>query len=152
MADPRRSKYNVGDTAACRSCSDPFVVNESMVRNGRYVCIKCQSKKVRDWRLRNIEHSRTTSRRNSKNQSKRRAGRTAAYRAANPEKRAAHQAVQTALRNGSLVRQPCKDCGTAKAHAHHDDYSKPLDIEWLCHRCHMKAHGRLIAALDKAQP
>jgi hypothetical protein len=49
----------------------------------------------------------------------------------NPEKRAAHIAVGNAVRDGRLVKLPCEVCG-AKAQAHHDDYSKPLEVRWLC--------------------
>ena len=63
------------------------------------------------------------------------------YRLKNPEKYAAHQAVNWAKRNGSLVPQPCKSCGKEEAHAHHHDYNKPLDVEWLCAECHRQEHG-----------
>ena len=48
------------------------------------------------------------------------------------KKRKAHGLVHTALRNGSLVRLPCKVCGAIKTQAHHDDYDKPFDVDWLC--------------------
>lgn len=55
----------------------------------------------------------------------------------NPEKHAAHTAVRSALRSGKLVRQPCEKCGsTHRVHAHHDDYSKPLEVRWLCPEHH----------------
>jgi ribosomal protein S27AE len=57
-----------------------------------------------------------------------------------PEKVAARQEVLKALRKGSLVRQPCSICGEAVVQAHHDDYSKPLDVIWLCRTCHDDAH------------
>jgi hypothetical protein len=38
-------------------------------------------------------------------------------------------------RRGKLVEQPCEVCG-AKAEMHHPDYSKPLEVRWLCTRHH----------------
>ena len=35
----------------------------------------------------------------------------------------------------------CEKCGNKKAVRHHDDYSKPLEIRWLCKNCHNKHHG-----------
>ncbi len=34
----------------------------------------------------------------------------------------------------------------AKVHAHHHDYSKPLDVEWLCKDCHWQQHGGVLAS------
>lgn len=58
----------------------------------------------------------------------------------NPEKKKAHVAVANAIRDGKLVRQPCRRCG-AKAQAHHKDYSKPLEVDWLCSRHHIMEHN-----------
>jgi hypothetical protein len=63
-----------------------------------------------------------------------------------PEKAAARTAVMTAIRNGSLIRQPCEVCGEPKAQAHHEDYSKPLEVRWLCFRHHREAHGQVVVA------
>jgi hypothetical protein len=52
----------------------------------------------------------------------------------------AYNALRRALRSGDLVRQPCKKCGAEKTHAHHHDYGKPLDVEWLCSRHHREEH------------
>lgn len=52
----------------------------------------------------------------------------------------AHNAVKTALRNGTLVRESCEVCGESKVIAHHDDYARPLDVRWLCHRHHGEEH------------
>lgn len=57
----------------------------------------------------------------------------------NPLKRAAHVMVGNALRDGRLVRQPCEACGEC-AQAHHDDYSKPLEVRWLCTTHHAEWH------------
>ena len=57
----------------------------------------------------------------------------AEWEARNPEKRKAHHAVNNAVRDGRLVKLPCEKCGSTKrVHGHHDDYSKPLEVRWLC--------------------
>jgi hypothetical protein len=59
------------------------------------------------------------------------------YRQRHPERYAARTAVSNALRDGRLTRGACKGCGTkTRVQAHHNDYSKPLDVEWLCFKCH----------------
>jgi hypothetical protein len=57
-----------------------------------------------------------------------------------PGREKARRMVQDAIRSGELVRKACEACGTEKAHAHHDDYSKPLDVRWLCRPCHTAHH------------
>jgi ribosomal protein S27AE len=64
-----------------------------------------------------------------------------AWRRRNPEKVAAHYKVNWAIRTGRLVRQDCCRCGASRAHAHHHDYAKPLDVMWLCSQCHRREHG-----------
>jgi hypothetical protein len=52
----------------------------------------------------------------------------------------AHWAVKSAKRNGTLKPQPCKVCGEKHTQAHHHDYTKPLDVVWLCARHHAEQH------------
>jgi hypothetical protein len=61
--------------------------------------------------------------------------------AENRLKKKAHQAVSYAVQKGKLVRQPCERCGTNEnVVAHHEDYSKPLDVVWLCKYHHKERH------------
>jgi hypothetical protein len=60
---------------------------------------------------------------------------------ANREKLHAHAAVRAALRAGTLVRGRCEDCGSFRTEAHHEDYSKPLSVIWLCRRDHRRRHA-----------
>lgn len=61
----------------------------------------------------------------------------------NPEKAIARNAVSNALRDGRLTRKPCANCGATKPiQAHHHDYTKPLEVEWLCRPCHLNEHGK----------
>lgn len=67
-----------------------------------------------------------------------------------PEKMKAKRAVRSAIECGGLVRPSvCQQCGTtpppmrdgrSPIQAHHDDYSKPLEVRWLCVRCHINEH------------
>lgn len=45
-------------------------------------------------------------------------------------------------RRGKLVPEPCLSCGsTVKVEMHHRDYDKPLEVMWLCRRCHLVLTG-----------
>ena len=57
-----------------------------------------------------------------------------------PEKIAARQALGVAVRTGQIRKRPCEHCGAKKVHGHHPDYSRPLDVVWLCPPCHRKEH------------
>lgn len=61
----------------------------------------------------------------------------------NPEKRKAQIKVGNAVRDKKLFKKPCEKCGDPIAEAHHDDYSKPLDVRWLCRKHHVKHHAEM---------
>ncbi len=65
---------------------------------------------------------------------------------ANADKRAAHVILGNAVRRGDVKRPSlCEKCnqpptGEKGLHGHHDDYTKPLDVVWLCAKCHVQHH------------
>ena len=62
----------------------------------------------------------------------------------NPLKKAAYQIFKNAIKTGRLEKQPCERCGSAvRVHGHHDDYYKPLEVRWLCPKCHMERHREM---------
>ncbi len=64
-----------------------------------------------------------------------------AYRLRNKEKIRAQNKLNYAVRMGRIIRQSCEGCdSTDKVNAHHHDYSKPYDVEWLCQDCHKSHH------------
>lgn len=60
------------------------------------------------------------------------------WRKENPDKVKAYRKVFVAIRNKTLKRKPCF-CGELRSEAHHEDYSKPLEVNWLCKRHHIEA-------------
>ena len=61
----------------------------------------------------------------------------------NPLARIAHQIVQRAIKCGELIRpEVCENCNrSGKTEASHDDYNKPLEVQWLCVKCHREKDG-----------
>ena len=64
-----------------------------------------------------------------------------------PEKIEAKYAVRNALRNNKISKpDKCSLCYLkCKPEAHHTDYSKKLEVVWLCRACHQKTHYKEIA-------
>ena len=59
-----------------------------------------------------------------------------------PVKRKAREAVREAVRRGRISRGLCAHCGSAETESHHEDYSKPMEVIWLCRLCHLAEHAR----------
>lgn len=105
---------------------------------------KTENKKNPDWIEKEILRSRLKSRR-ERAEGKYRGNRTdetdrsRRFREKNPLKYKAHNLVNNAIRSGKITPLPCVICGE-KAQAHHEDYSKPLDVIWYCPQHHSERH------------
>ena len=149
-------------SAICQKCQSEFQATHSQAK---YCSADCSRLGERDsWRKygrRNAARRRDYHQRHYSRNASRVIERTTAYhkteagrqaqakssrrqKEINPEKIAARTAVMHAIQAGRLHRQPCERCGeTKQIHAHHEDYSKPLDVAWLCPPCHRKRHKEL---------
>jgi hypothetical protein len=60
----------------------------------------------------------------------------------NTIKNKARSIVNHAIRDGKLINpMKCECCGVETfTEAHHEDYNKPLDVNWLCKTCHENKH------------
>jgi hypothetical protein len=155
---------------ACRKCGaekplSDFYPHKKMLDGHLNMCKECSKKATRAHRDANIERYREYDRSRSdsperaalrKRVAKQRKADLAAkvidaaagreWRDRNREKRRAHTAVNNAVKSGALIAKPCERCGFALGvQAHHEDYSKPLDVTWLCKTCHGKRHREINA-------
>jgi len=48
------------------------------------------------------------------------------------------------LARANVTKLPCQVCGDDKSEAHHEDYSRPLDVVWLCHKHHFQVERGVI--------
>ena len=102
-------------------------------------CKDCNKLDVSRNRLANIERYREYDRKRGNRQDK---SYLSKYRERYLNKYKAHTMVGNAIRDGRLERKSeCEICSSDFGiHAHHDDYSKPLDVRWLCAVCHKAWH------------
>ncbi len=148
---------------SCKSCGlrkyEAEFYRAANAKSGRFSsCKDCVKARVTERRAENIEYVREYDRARGllphrKEAVTARAHRykgkypASKWRGRNPEKWAAHLKVNNAIRSGKLARQShCSKCGSPyNVQAHHEDYSKPLDVVWLCSRCHMARHREINA-------
>lgn len=65
-----------------------------------------------------------------------------------PERMAAYKSARRAIKNGKLIKLPCEACGTEESvHGHHENYSKPLEVTWLCIKHHGERHVEIKAMI-----
>ncbi len=109
-------------TRSCPRCKTAKPLEEFYSRSGSY-CRVCARQISMDWRAR--------------------------Y----PEKRRAHVLIRRALKYGELKKPDnCEKCGKQTyLIGHHPDYKKPLEVFWVCSKCHGAIHAveRLHEKKDK---
>jgi|LakMenE01Jun11ns_1017448.scaffolds.fasta_scaffold9198974_2 hypothetical protein len=135
----------------CIKCSallplDCFYKHPNMADGRLNKCKQCCCADARNNRRQRLDYYRDYDRKRFHDPSRQltRAARMVSYRKANPHKDAAHAAVARAVRSGKLARGVCEVCGCGTVDAHHDDYSRPLEVRWLCRVHHLMEHGKYI--------
>ncbi len=130
----------------CTSCGrekdESEFAKSSRNKDGlRYSCCLCNSLASKEWRKNNSERHAQNNKKWASNNKSNCCARVKKYRDKHPEVNVAHNAVKVAIRSGRMVRQQCKvfDCFDI-GEAHHEDYDKPLDVEWLCTKHHKQLH------------
>ncbi len=118
----KNSSKKSGLQDSCRSCSKDYM--KTYRENNKKKMQECKS----NWYQNNKEHAsnyRQTWRKNNRLAHK------------------SHNAVTYALQTG-VIEPPenCQKCNKKEAlDAHHEDYKKPLEVIWVCKRCHARIHA-----------
>jgi len=153
-------------TLICKTCGeekplDAFYRQRTILGRHRS-CVECVKARVRKYRAENIERVRDYDRQRGQLPERKAANRIRAkgrndasrkhWAERNKERRTAHITVNNALKKGRLVRpKTCERCGQEKRlHGHHEDYSKPMVVNWLCHDCHGERHREINAERREA--
>lgn len=85
-------------------------------RKGQRLCLACHAAYIREWRK---SHALKPEERRKMN---------------------ARSYAHTYLKRGKLEKLACELCGSVNSQMHHPDYSKPLEVTWLCRVCHLNWH------------
>lgn len=150
----------------CRRCGegkDPseFGSNRKMADGLSIYCRICARVIQQGWRSKNLEKSRHLARESKRREREvkgdeyvnargrdwyaRNRERQIVYKKtiASVEKQQAHSLITRHIKAGNIVRPDhCSQCGVAcYPDGHHNDYSKPLEVEWLCKKCHRSRQG-----------
>ena len=100
-------------------------------------CGKCKTCRERAWRAKNPDRVKAARQRYYRKNRERLLEKA---KQTDRAKKAARNAVNNAIKGGRLERGPCEVCGEEKTDAHHDDYTKPLEVRWLCPSHHHLLH------------
>lgn len=134
---------------------DQFYRHAMMADGHLNKCKDCTCMDVRKHRLDNPERVRAYDRERAK-LPHRVEKRKASYQKEwdnHPDRMRARNTLSNAVRDGKVEKRPCAFCGeTVGLEAHHHDYTKPLDVTWLCRPCHRRFHAleRMATYRDEA--
>ena len=116
---------------------DNFGINVTMPDGYSYWCKKCKCDSQKNYRHRMVAKAFAANELSARQK----------YRRSNRHKAHANLLVHRALESGKINKPDyCAKCfKKGVVEAHHTDYSKPLDVVWLCVCCHKRAHRILEA-------
>lgn len=169
MKRPRRKRseiYLPDGRKVCARCSEAKPLGDFPSDGRGSYCRECYAANARERRAANIDaarqadrarRERTTEQRRKANQKYARTdkakAKAAAWLRANPDRKAAYNAVQRARRKGLVVDLggtcQAKGCRRRAVHRHHESYDpgRRLDVVPLCAEHHTEVHARGALAL-----
>ena len=143
-------------TKVCFKCGEKKEITEFYSHNGMAdkhlnKCKECTKRDVKIRRIENPEKLKEYEKKRNNNEKRKavQALKSKEFRKINPDKYRAQTMVNNAVRDKKLKKPLiCEICGAvAKLEGHHEDYTYPLNVVWLCVRCHRHvtvASGKIV--------
>ena len=150
----------IGGMKTCTKCNESkpveaFRLNTESSDGYAWWCRSCQNKAAELSKRKNKEAYRAKERAKYARRKAKEKGE--GYQVGNPENRAnpkgnaldpelkrirhnVRRVTRRAVASGKLVKTPCHVCGEVQVEGHHPDYSRPLDVVWLCRKHHNEVH------------
>lgn len=137
-------------TQPCNACGRALPA-DAFYKSCPTRCKECTRAAARAYRVANIERVREYDRKRGLEPDRKAAVRARAHLYVGKYEpdvesaaRKARIKVGNAIAKGKLKPKPCERCSFPfGVHAHHEDYSKPLDVVWLCVKCHGERHREI---------
>jgi hypothetical protein len=143
----------------CRHCKCQFAAKTWQIAKSDFECDPCRKSRQAAWRANRKANGRpvvsfrmpreyhqayeTAYFQDADNRARRNAlMRSYAKAHGTAEHHKARRRVRSEIERGRLFRLPCEVCRAQPTHAHHDDYSKPLEVRWLCPAHHREHHAK----------
>lgn len=129
---------------------ESFSLHKKMKDGHLGKCKSCACAYSKQHREDNPEHYREFERKRIQDPERRRKSSEMikAYEEKYPQRKIANWKLNSAVKQGLVIQEPCFVCGE-KAVAHHADYDQPLLVTWLCHKHHRQLHKEFNAALGR---
>lgn len=140
------------DSKVCFKCDarlplSEFYKHPKMADGHLNKCKNCTKLESTKHRNENIEKIREYDRERAKEEKRKKSSFIISkkWREKDPRRNSAHNAVKRAIKNGVLIKEPCKFCQAEKTVAHHENYDHKLSVIWLCQPCHKSRHKEMAA-------
>ena len=142
---PRDRRARDGRASRCKPCRYAAYKVWKRTPGGKAIRVKHQRDRVERKREQIRAHSQEYYQRTKDRYMER-----LAASAQTPERKARRAVANQIHYHGAKKPTACPRCGEPtpphRMHAHHHDYSKPLDVEWMCSVCHGIEHRKERAA------
>jgi hypothetical protein len=108
-------------------------------------CKPCTLEYQTNWKNQNREAFNKKRREYAHKNKERLAEIKARHRAKHPDRQLARWMVTHAIEHAKITPQPCEVCGVLDntIEGHHEDYSRPLKVNWLCNQHHRAKHKEI---------